>query len=834
MKRCLLLMLFLICFSYLIPGLSPAQESEESYEGKRITDVEFEGLVKTDSYSVKSIVQTKPRSSFSIKTIDEDIKALYKMELFKDIQVDVTEGEDGLIVTFILEELPTVHDVIIRGNKRVSNRAIKDRILLKSGSVYKEDMVESDVAEIVKLYEERGYPNTTVTYEVRESKEKDKKTGERIPGVDLIFIVEESKKLVITALNFSGVESVSVEKLKSKMKTKERGYLLSRGFFQEAEFEADKKEILRYYGSQGYIDAEIVKVDREMSRNEERNRDEMVLTIYVKEGKQYRYGGVEFSGNKIFTDEELRSLVKLKTDAVFNQTEWEFSVQSIRNLLASNGYIYHVLTVDENRDTEDAVVSFDIMLTENNKAHVEMIFITGNKKTKNFVIAREIQIREGEIFNSDLIQKSIEKLYNLQYFSSVNVDVKPGSELGLVDLIFDVEEQRTGLFSFGLSYSTAGYGLSLFEEVSANNFLGRGLRLYEKVEIGYYRQGIELGIDEPWLFHKPTSAGLTLSYFKTRYGEATGDLVYTYNDGITDPLGNEVPDGVVVIDNGDGTYTYDYADAKSMEYTNQTYKMAIRLGRRFAAVYGVSSELGFSVFRNYSHSTDIPFEESLRDQFEDGYPWYWKNYLSVTGYRDTRDSFLFARRGSYLAQTISFFGGPLGGYSDFVRLNTDMNFNVHTFWKFVLSTRLNFGFIYPWLGLPLVIDDADYIRIDCWNEGRGWQRPSQFGSLYAMRGRAELNFTLEHRFPIQERFIWGLTFFDLSGLYDTPQDFAINFKDFYYSVGLGVSLVIPGFPIRLYLTRRFKYNEADEQLQLVNSQQFLQDWDFVFAVGGFF
>jgi len=824
--------------------------TEELYEGKKIIDVEFKGLVKTELYSVKSIVETKVRSLFSQKIVDQDIKALYKLELFDDIKVDVSEGDDGLVVSFIFVELPTIRDIIVRGNKKVSDRAVKERILLKTGSVYIEERVESDVKEIVTLFGERGFPSSKVTYEVKETKEKDKKTGERVNSVDLIFTIEQSKKLVITQVNFSGFESINVETLKPKLKTKERGYMLSRGFFKEDELELDKREILRYYGSQGYIDAEIIKVDRNITRNEERNRDEMVLTIYVREGNQYNFGGVTITENKIFTDEELYSLIKLKENTIFNQTAWETSVQSIRNLLASNGYIYYVMNIEETKDTEMTVVSYSIQLTENNKAHVEKIFITGNDKTKRFVIAREIDIQEGEIFSSKKIQRSIEKLYNLQYFGSVNMDVKPGSELGLVDLIFDVEEQRTGLFSFGLSYSTSGSEILLFEEVSANNFLGRGLRLYEKVEFGFNRQGIELGIDEPWLFNKPTSAGLSISWSKTKYGKQEGDEVYTWNEGKRgdgpppgDPVGPEgekIPDGVTYT-YVDGMYDADESNANTMEYTNQTYKMAIRLGKRFASIYGVSSELGFSVFRNYTDDTYeptgdpvVPFEESLYDQYEDDWPWYWKNYLSITGYRDTRDSTIFARRGTYLSQTFAFYGGPLGGYSNFLRLNTDMNANVPTFWNFVLSGRLNFGFIYPWLGHTLKIDDNDYIRVDCWNEGRGWQRPSQFGSLYSLRGRSELNFSLEHRFPIVERYLWGLTFFDLSGLYDTPEDFAIDFKQFYYSVGLGVSLVVPGFPIRLYLTRRFKYDDEDNRLELVNSQKFLEKWDFVLAVAGFF
>jgi outer membrane protein insertion porin family len=277
-----------------------------------------------------------------------------------------------------------------------------------------------------------------------------------------------------------------------------------------------------------------------------------------------------------------------------------------------------------------------------------------------------------------------------------------------------------------------------------------------------------------------------------------------------------------------------------MKYVNNNFKVAFRLGRRFAHNWGLSSELAFSVFYNTpSNNDNIPFDASLRDQYNDNWPLLWKNYLSLTGYRDTRDNSIFATKGYLVSQNVTIFGGPLGGYSNFVRLNSEMNINVKTFWKFILSARLNFGFILPYgPEIPLVIDDTDYLRVDGMNEGRGWQRPSQFGSLYALRGKSELNFSLEYRFPISERIAWGLAFFDMSNLYDEPADFfnteKNNFKEFYYSTGLGVGFLIPGFPIRLYLARRFKYDPAYGGVRLANSQVFMENWDFIFAVAGFF
>ncbi|MBN2323062.1 MAG: outer membrane protein assembly factor BamA [Spirochaetes bacterium] len=819
-----------------ILAFSAIDASDSIYEGETIIDIRFAGLIQSDEASTRSVLASKVRSKFSLDTIDEDIKSLYSLDLFKNIEVDVEKTEGGVIVTYILTELPVIRDVIIKGNKKVSRIVIKDEILLSKGAVFREEDVYYDIKSIKDLYEEKGFPSTEVEYKVVPSDEIDKETGEKKNRVDLVFTITESKRLVVKmkSIFFSGNENVRKDKLLSIMKTKYEGYWLASGFFQEDVFEQDKLEILRHYGELGYIDAEIVKVDKKIEFNETRKRDEMELTIYINEGEQYNFGGVTISGNEIFNEDELHSLFTLKKGSYFNRNEWETNLQAVRNLLASNGYIYFTLDVKENKDKERKTLSYDISLKENNKAHIEHIFITGNTKTKKFVIERELEVYDGEIFSSTNIQRSREKLFNLQFFSAVNVDVKQGSEFGLVDLIFNVEDQRTGLFSFGMSYSTAGYGIALFEEVAETNFLGRGLRLHERVELGLTRQSVEVGIDEPWLFNTPTSVGLTLSASRIEYGTVAGDYVYTYNDGTIGPENNQVPDGVTWVQNPNGSYTYDYSDANTMTYVNTSYLAAVRFGRRFAKYYGVNAELGLSIYQNVPTEANIPFEDSLRQNYYDGWPWYYKNYLSLTGYRDTRDYIYFATKGTYIAQTVWFFGGILGGDSHFIKLNTDMNVNFQTFWKFVLSMRVNFGFILPYPDRELWIDDSDYIRVDCMNEGRGWQNYSQWGSLYSRRGKSEFNFSIEHRFPIEERIIWGLTFFDASGVFDDAAYFTIDPRELYYSIGLGISFVIPNFPIRLYLARRFKYDAIAGEVQLANSQLFFRNWDFVFSIAGFF
>ena len=279
-----------------------------------------------------------------------------------------------------------------------------------------------------------------------------------------------------------------------------------------------------------------------------------------------------------------------------------------------------------------------------------------------------------------------------------------------------------------------------------------------------------------------------------------------------------------------------------MSYTNVMYRLALRLGRRFGQYYGSNNEISFSVFENRAATETsegdpiIPYDEGLREQYYDGYPWSWKNYLKLNIYRDSRDIPYFAKKGLYLGQDVYLYGGLLGGYSNFIRLNTETNYNVRTFWKFVLAMRLNFGFIVPYPGQRVIADNSDLLRVDTWNEGRGWSHPSaQWPSLYSLRGHAEMNLSLEYRYPIVERYVWGLLFFDASELtLGDAGNFSFDPRDYWYSFGLGASLVIPGIPIRVYLARRFKYNYSANEWQWANSQSFWRDWDFVLAVAGYF
>jgi outer membrane protein insertion porin family len=202
----LLLMAF-VCTAGMVSASS-------KYEGKEIADIQYEGLFKNDVFEIKGVISTKKGENLDLKTLDEDLKSLYNLDLFKDISIDVEESEKGLIITYIFVELPYVREIKINGNKKVKDRAIKDKILLKKDSVFRESELLIDVDSIRLLYEEKGRPDSEVSYEVKDVKEKDKKSGETYNAVDVIFKIKESRKIVIKTLSFSGVKVVSEKALR--------------------------------------------------------------------------------------------------------------------------------------------------------------------------------------------------------------------------------------------------------------------------------------------------------------------------------------------------------------------------------------------------------------------------------------------------------------------------------------------------------------------------------------------------------------------------------------------------------------------------------------------
>ena len=396
-------------------------ESEDWYLQKQITQINFEGLS-----SIKKSELSGLTSSYIGKTVEsciyELMDRLYALEVFEDISPMATHDKsDGAVITFVVKEKPVVVSINFKGNRQVRNAPLREAIRTKVNEIFVETKAIADERAIRNVYLEKGFTDVRVSYKTERTEE----------GVVITYNIKEGRTSVITSIDFSGNTVFKTKTLKKQLKLKEVS-LVNKGAFQESVLENDRQAILKYYTDHGYIDAQIIDVTREVVPNEEKARDEMHIVFYMQEGNQYKFDGISFNGNSIFSSQKLAERVTMKKGEIFNQTKFNECLMSITDLYYENGYTSNGFSPSINKDPVNKTVSFTLNIAERDRSHVESIIVRGNSRTKEYVVTRELPIESGDVFSKTRLSTGLRNLYNLQYFSSVVPDIQPGSESNLV------------------------------------------------------------------------------------------------------------------------------------------------------------------------------------------------------------------------------------------------------------------------------------------------------------------------------------------------------------------------------------------------------------------
>ncbi|GAG20341.1 unnamed protein product, partial [marine sediment metagenome] len=233
-------------------------------------------------------------------------------------------------------------------------------------------------------------------------------------------------------------------------------------------------------------------------------------------------GSLIISGNELFTDEEIKGEMVLKESMVYNELQFDRDLFQVHTLYYNKGYAFAQMEPTKKIDEKEAKIDISLDITEGPLAYIGKIEITGNEKTKDYVIRRELVIGPGEVFNYKKILRSQEKLYNLGYFErldiegeeGVKIDTYPGKEPDILNLVFDVKEKKTGTLNLGMGYSSVDGAVGQIS-VSEINLLGRGYQASATVEFGAKRQNYDLRFTNPWLFNTPTYLSVG-AWHKTR------------------------------------------------------------------------------------------------------------------------------------------------------------------------------------------------------------------------------------------------------------------------------------------------------------------------------
>lgn len=495
-------------------------------------DIKFVGPATVSDQFIRVNIRVKAGDLYRPSASQDDVRALYGTGQFYNIRVSTDQAADGgIILTYIVQARPRVTEVKLEGNKKVSDNKLKKKITVKVGDPLDEQKMFSNVQEIKKLYEKYGYPDTQVKYVL--NIDENAGTGR------VIFQIVESPKIRITSVEFVGAAAFTQKVLRKEIKTRRHwmwSWLTGNGTFKQDEWDTDKETLAGFYREHGYLDFEIKDVK---FTNPTTNR--LAITFYLYEGRQYKVGAVKFTGNKIFSTEQIIAGMKLNhsyqrlkgspgvnglvmdVGSVYTSEGLRTDTTAVQDFYGGKGYIDvqagPTLRVVQIPNVDTGTMDLEFQIDEGRRTYVEKINIAGNLKTKDKVIRRELAIAPGDVFDMVRVKVSKQRLEGLNYFEKVNTDPAPLDPPvpGRKNLDIDVTEKNTGNLTFGAGFSSVDALVGYVEMTQGNfdlfhppNFTGGGQKLRLKAQLGTERQDYELSFIEPWFLNRKLSLGVDL------------------------------------------------------------------------------------------------------------------------------------------------------------------------------------------------------------------------------------------------------------------------------------------------------------------------------------
>ncbi len=472
----------------------------------QVNQVQVRGNERVDTATVLGYLQL-PRGQVSAGELNAAYQRLVQTGLFES--VDVAPQGGTLVVT--VEEWPTVDQISIEGNARLSDEEIQDLIGTVPRRVYNPAQVEEDARAIADAYEVRGRLAASVNPRII------RRSGNQ---VDVVYEVAEGSVVEIERLSFVGNRAYSDRRLRRALATKQAGLL--RQFIGRDTFVADREQLDRqlltdFYRARGFVDFRIQGVSNEFSRE----RNAFFVQYNIQEGQRWSFGNVTASSDVPGVDPgEYLRLANIRPGQTYSPGAVDRAIQRMERLATRRGLTFVRADPEIERDARNLRLDLNFNIERGPRVFVERIDIEGNATTLDRVIRREFETVEGDPFNPREIRAAAERIRALNYFSSVDVQPREGTTPDQVIVDVNVVEQPTGSLTFGGSYSTdTGFGVNV--GLSERNFLGRGQFLRLEATAGTDEDSALIAFGEPNLLGRDLTGQIEFFYDTSDYEEAT-------------------------------------------------------------------------------------------------------------------------------------------------------------------------------------------------------------------------------------------------------------------------------------------------------------------------
>lgn len=527
MKRNLAIALVVAFVAAAAPALAqplPTEVTEGArLLGRRVDRVQFRGNRKVEDDAIRVNLLTQAGGTLDLEKIRQDIRAMWKMGFFEDVTAFAEPSPDGgVIVTFAVQEKPSVRKVLVSGNDDVDLDDINEVLDLERDAILDIAKVKKNREKIHDLYVEKGFYLAEVDYEVRPINESE---------VDVWFVVDEGAKVEIREVTFIGNEQVPDSELRNIISTRKGGalaFLSEGGIFNQENFERDLLIITAYYYDRGFVNVKIGTPQIRLSRD----KRYMYISIPIDEGPVFAIGDIDFRGDLIGDKQGYYDRLSVAEGETFNRSKVGEDIVKLTDYYRDQGYAYANITPLTNVDIDSRTVGLTFEIERGKKVYFERVNVRGNTKTRDKVIRREMKISEGELYNQTNLEVSRRRINALGFFEQVNVSTTRGSSDEFIVVNVEVVERPTGTFQVGAGFSSVENFIAQ-AQISQNNLFGRGQTLALQAQVSGLRQLFLLRFVEPYFLDTNWTFAFDLfnqsrNFFNFRRNASGGNLTWGY------------------------------------------------------------------------------------------------------------------------------------------------------------------------------------------------------------------------------------------------------------------------------------------------------------------
>ena len=803
------------------PPVPPPATGALQWQGRPIERVQFRGNRKVEDDAIRVQLLSKPGTLLDPAKLREDIRSMWRMGFFSDIEVEGTIGPSGgVTLTFAVKEKPSIRKVLIEGNKELGLDKINEVLDLELDSIVDVTKVKKNRDKIADLYNQKGYYLATVDYEVRPVNEAE---------VDVWFKIDEKAKVRIRDIQFIGNDHISNDELRNVIETRRAdalSFLNDSGTYNQEAFERDLLLISAHYWDKGYANVKVGTPELRLSRD----KQYMYLSIPIDEGPVFTIGSVNFKGDLIGSSAANLDKIKIRPGMKFSRTLIAGDRENLSAFYQDQGYAYANVMPLTKVDLDKKTIDLTFEIARGKRTYFERINIRGNTKTRDKVIRREMKISEGELFNNTNLEISKRRIMALGFFENVTVSTKRGSSDEFVEVNVEVQERPTGTFQIGAGFSSVENFIAQ-AQISQNNLFGRGQTLALQAQLSSLRQLFLLRFVEPYFLDTYWTFAFDLynqsTYFYTGVSGASAFARNAYG----------------------GTLTWGYP----LLFEAKVRDVRAFLTYKLENVSITTGDLGLSEF-GVSGGTGSPVAaQQVANLFRGGVTSSVKASLSW----DSRNDRMFATKGWYDTLFVEYASQYTGSQNKFFRVGGFVR-HYHPIWgPFVYKTNFEVGLTTSTdpLGVPI---SERYLLGGIYNI-RGYAplslgprllvaQPGDVGQPLGslpLGGNLQIIWNNEIEFPLFKKVgISGVVFYDMgnaynlenrycSGLQSKNPTIAIQFDPCFRfpdsltlgirkSVGFGFRWISPIGPLR------FEWGIP------LDAQPGEQPIDFEFTIGNFF